>query len=183
MKLSILLIAPIFLFSCKKRESKEHRKYEFSPKIIKRIHTIMTSHEIEGYTHYLTMENYDEGSNNFFVEYADKYRDTCKTDLPIWSITFCTPFNFEPHYDLRDDEPLRVHSIMTIGYQEETLHKEYPNIESVTFYKEGKSIYVQTMTLERMRNGGYYDSIGRYDHKWIKEFDQKFKTQFSDSIK
>lgn len=143
----------------------------------------MNGHEIKGYTHYLTIENYDENSDNFLVDYADKYRDTCKTDLPIWSVTFCEPFNFEPRFDSEDFVQLRQHSIITIGYQEETLHKKFPDIGSVTFYKNGKPIYIQTMTLERMKNSGYYDTNGAYNREWIKEFDRKFKTKFADTTK
>lgn len=143
----------------------------------------MGGHEIKGYSHYLTIDNYEEESDNFLVDYADKYRDTCTTDLPIWSVTFCEPFNFKPHDVSEDFELLRQHSIVTIGYQEETLHKEIPDVGSVTFYKNGKPIYIQIMTLKRMKNSGYYDTNGAYNREWIKEFDRKFETKFADTTK
>ena len=142
----------------------------------------MSGHEIQGYTHYLTITPFEESADNFFVDYADRYRDTCKTDLPIWSITFCNSFDFKPYYDSRDDKPLREHSIVTIGYQEETLYKKFPDIGSVTFYNEGKPVYVQTITLDRMKNAGYYDSTGAYKRDWIKKFDSTFGTHFMDTI-
>lgn len=148
---------------------------------VNRIHIIMGGHEIEGYTHYLTIANYDDNADNFLVDIADKYRDTCTYYLPVWNITFCRPFDFKPHFDSRDDEPLRKHCIVTIGYNEETLHKKYPEISSITFYNNGKTTYVQTMTLDRMKNAGFYDSNGAYKRDWIKQFDAKFKTHFSDT--
>ena len=182
MKLTIIIFLTAFTCSCNTGKTKENNKYEYKPKTIKRIYTRMSGHEIQGYTHYLTITPFEESADNFFVDYADRYRDTCKTDLPIWSITFCNSFDFKPYYDSRDDKPLREHSIVTIGYQEETLYKKFPDIGSVTFYNEGKPVYVQTITLDRMKNAGYYDSTGAYKRDWIKKFDSTFGTHFMDTI-
>jgi hypothetical protein len=178
-----IFLAILIIYSCNPESVKENKKYEYRPKSIQRIYTGTTGHEIQGYTHYLTIEPFDENGDNFFVDYADKYRDTCRTDLPIWGITFCKSFDFKPYYDSRDDEILRRHSIVSIDYSEETLHKKYPDISSVTFYNDGKPIYVQIMTLDRMKNAGYYDSAGAYKRDWIKAFDSTFKTHFSDTGK
>jgi hypothetical protein len=186
MKFLFLFLSAITICSCDNSEDKKADNYAYASQKIKRIFTSAMKHEILGYVHYVTIENYDEGDNsfsNFFMDYADKYIDTCKTDLPVWDITFCKPFDFKPHYDSRDDKPLREHSIVSIGYSEETLYKKYPDISLITFYNNGKLTYVQTMTLERMKNAGYYDTNGAYKREWLKEFDKKFKTNYSDTAK
>jgi hypothetical protein len=183
MKVITILFLGVIIYSCNNKSRTEGKPFEYKPRLIKRIYSRMAAHEIEGYTHYLTIENYEDGFSNFFVDHADAYRDTCKTDLPIWNVRFCEPFDFIPHYDSRDDEPLRKHSIVDISYQEQTLHKKFPEIGSVTFFRNGTPIYIQTMTLERMKNAGYYDSNGGYKREWIKEFDKKFNTHFSDTAK
>jgi len=182
--LVLLVLLVVTMSSCNRPDNTTVQG--FKPKILKTIHTLWQAHEVGGYTHYVTMEGYDENEyDNFFVSYADKYRDTCRTSLPIWGITFCKPFKFIPHDDSQDDGPLRKHSIITIAYTEETLHKEYPSIESITFYKEnGQPVYVHVNPINRKeRDGRYYDSTGAYNREWIKDFDKKFKTHWSDSSK
>jgi hypothetical protein len=179
MKKIIYITVLITLISCsiKNDENKTNSDYVYKPKILKRIYTETMGHEIQGFEHYVTIVNYEKFTDNFIVKYADEYRDTCKTDLPIWNIIFCEPFDFKPFYDSRDGEPLRNHSLISIGYSEETLHHDFPEIESVTFWENGKANYVQIMTLERQKRAGYYDSSGAYNRDWIKEFDKKFKTK------
>src|SRR5215831_1923261 len=144
------------------------------PTTIKRIYVGAGGHEVEEYYHYLIIDPYVEDMDNFFMEFADRYRDTCKTGLPIGDIIFCKPFEFKEHEPSIDDEVLKKHSIVSISYTEETLTRRYPDISSITFYENGHPIYVQTMTLDRMKNAGYFDSTGAYKRAWIKEFDSTF---------
>lgn len=117
------------------------------------------------------------------MEYADKYFNTCKTDVPIWEITFCNPFDFKPDGDARDNNTLNKYAIVSIGYGRETLHKKYPDISSITFWNNGKPIYIQTLTLDRAKDKGYYDSSGKYKADFIKETDKKYHTHFYEAIK
>lgn len=143
----------------------------------------MMGHEIKGYTHYVMVENYNEDDfDNFLVSYADKYRQTCTVDLPIWAITFCRPFDFDENDEENWGESIRENAIVDISYTEETLHKDYPDIGSITFYANGKSTFIQIMTSERAKNAGYYDSSGRYKREWIKEFNKKFTKNSRDTI-
>jgi hypothetical protein len=185
----IFIIVLFFLIGCKAKD--QNLATDYKTKSLKLVYTDGSGiggpsdsgqYEISGYNHYLFIENYDDNAfDNFLIDYADKYIDTCKTNVPIWSIIFCKPFNFEP-----TDDSWRVllnHAIVRIGYGVETLHKKYPEISSITFYNNGKGTYIQTLTHNRARDKGYYDSAGRYKSDFIKEIDKKYRTSFQDAIK
>jgi hypothetical protein len=190
-KVFILIFIVIFAVSC--NNDRGNSKQEHTPLTFKRIDVTGLSHgqhsdkvnfEISGYEHYIAVENFDEDNwDNFWVDYADKYIDTCTTNLPIWAVTFCRPFDYQPHGDSRDLDPLQEHAIVSISYGYETLHKKYPDIVGVEVYNNGKATYIQTQTLNRAKDKGYYDSSGNLKTEFIKEMDEKFHTNFFQTTK
>ena len=178
-KTFFLLFAILINYSCNRDNI--NSKNDYKPLVLKKIDVTKLGEghnsnndnfQISGYEHYLTVENYnDEAWDNFLVDYADKYIDTCRTDLPIWAVTFCRPFNYEPYGDSRDLDVLEKHAIITIGYGKETLLKKYPDISFVEFWNNGKSTYIQTLTLNRMKDKGYVDSLDNYKTDIIKEME------------
>ncbi len=116
-----------------------------------------------GFDHYVFVEGYDDQAwDNPLVESGDKYIDTCKTDLPIWSITFCKPFDFIDYGDSRADDELQDHAIMDITYGLKTSQKKYRDIESITFWYDGKARNVWLLTAGREQEEKRLDSIENY---------------------
>jgi hypothetical protein len=123
---------------------------QYKPLELRRIYTQMRGmNGMNGYTHFVVAENYREDEDNFLVKYADEYLDTCKSQLPVWEIIFCKPFDFSPTYDSQDLEPLFNHALVSIGYLPDTVQRKFPDIESVSFWKNGKRSYIQLNTIER----------------------------------
>ena len=91
-----------------------------------------------GYSHYLMLDQYKESCFNEydFVYFADSYRESAKNDLPIKSIQFLKPFDFVPTGDSEDLAPLRIHSIVQIGYTDSTMDNKIPEIGGISI-KQG----------------------------------------------
>jgi len=116
------------------------------PLVLRRLRTIggaessqsgRYSYYVADFFHYVAIENKEEcGTCLPSVDDADHYRDTCTTDLPVASITFCTPFPFHPR-DSRDIEALNAHALLTVNYARLTLAEDRPEISSVVYYVDG----------------------------------------------
>jgi len=125
---------------------------DYKPLKLKRIYIEMQGrNEMSGFTHFVVTENYRGDGDNFLVKYADEYLDTCKSYLPVWQIIFCKPFDFTPTFDSEDLKPLFSHALIGIGYMPDTIQRKFPDIESVTFWKDGKPTYVQLNTIDRRK--------------------------------
>jgi hypothetical protein len=190
-KALILLTVIIFYFGCHDNKTKSNLAIKplklhriFVDKIEVGPNSNSDSFKIFGFKHYVSVDNYNEDDWNYFiVDCADKYIDTCSINLPIWSITFCKPFNFAPADSSTSLKTLQKHAFVTIGYGYETLHKKFPDISYVQFWNDGKPIHIQTLTVDRAKDKGYYDSAGQYKTDFIKELDKKYHTHFYDSTK
>ncbi len=155
-KEGIILLILVLLSACSNKSSKDSgvfvdtTSFDYKPLKLKRIYTELRGQNgMTGYEHFVTAENYKEDGDNFLVSYADKYIDTCKSKLPIVGITFCKPFEFTPNSDSEDLEPLFSHALISIGYPLDSVQRKFPEIESVTFYKDSKRTYIQLNTIER----------------------------------
>jgi hypothetical protein len=162
MKKEAILLIFALLGACSNKSSPDSEvlvdttSFEYKPLKLKRIYTELRGQNgMSGYEHFVTAENYKAEGDNFLVSYADKYIDTCNSQLPIVGITFCKPFEFTPNYDSQDLEPLFSHALVSIGYPLDSVQRKFPEIESVTFYKDSKRIYIQLNTLERRNRKRY----------------------------
>lgn len=135
-------------FGCKdsQRQTYNSQRHLECPPVLRRIRTIegtessqsgRYSYYVAEFFHYVAIENMDEYDTWLpSVDDADHYRDTCTTDLPVSSVTFCTPFPFQPH-DSRDIVKLNAHALLTVNYARLTLADDRPKISSIVYYVDG----------------------------------------------
>ena len=66
----------------------------------------------------LMLDSYAERcfSDYDFVAMGDHYLATTKSERPVAGITFVEPFDFHPHYDSRDSEPIGEHALASLSY-------------------------------------------------------------------
>jgi hypothetical protein len=114
-----------------------------------------------GYFHTVMLQEYNEACfNNYnFVFIADKYLDSVKSKLPVKAIYFVKPFDFQPTYDSADFEPLNAHSIVGIGYTDNTMHQKVPQIERISIWTNGERKTLEYLEIaERSSRMKYYNS-------------------------
>ena len=116
-------------------------------------------------SHFIILKRYNDfgsGMINNFIGFADSYRDTVKSKLPIRTITICKPFTFYPSGDSRDKGPLDENSLLTIHYSKQTMHKPLADIKAIETWIDGKYFYVDLLPESRLLgNRNYYDSAGK----------------------
>lgn len=153
------------------------------PLVLRRLRTIEgnekhkagpNSYYLAEFSHYVAIENMNEcGTCLPSVDDADHYRDTCTADLPVESVTFCTPFSFHPQ-DSRDIEALNAHALLTVNYSRLTLAEDRPEVSSIDYYVNGSPRSVQLRS--RPKPKGNRDSI-LADLMW--KIDAKYHTNYS----
>jgi hypothetical protein len=166
--------------STKIKNSNDH------PYVLRRIYVFETgqtvktdkvNYHISEFEHFVIIDNFtDQDDYDMLIKDADNYRDTCTFKLPIGSITFCKPFDFIPYGDSRDLDLLKIHSLVTIGYDFTTLANKYPEVAYIDFWNGGKSISIQLTTFQRSKEKGKFDSAGNLKLGWMKDIDRKFHT-------
>ena len=92
-----------------------------------------------GYSHNLMLNKYNDTCFNDldFVYIADKYLDSVKSNLPVKSVRFVKPFDFQPTYDSEDLQPLNDNSIVEIYFTDETMHEKVPQIGRIGIWTNG----------------------------------------------
>ena len=117
--------------------------------------------DVCGYTHTLMLDNYNDElfSRYDFIYLADKYLDSVKTNLPIRSVVFVRPFDFQPVNDSEDDSKIIDHSIAKINYTDETMSFKIPEISSVSIWIDGHEHRLDYMQVSsRQQRMEYYQS-------------------------
>jgi hypothetical protein len=121
--------------------------------------------------HYLILKEYNEEDASRwsdFVQFADNYRDTVQTTLPLSSITICRPYKITTNLaggEGRDE--FNDHLLLTINYSHQTMHAKLADIEGLTIWQKGQPYSVNLLTNQRKKKlGGYFDSTGEYSEKW-----------------
>jgi len=116
------------------------------------------------YYHTLMVENFEDtcfrlGSTYDFIRLADEYLDSVKTDTPVAGITFIRSFDFNPHYDGRDTEPLHEHTILDIDYNEDSWGSKVPEIDGVGYWVNGERKGLDYLQVKIRKQGmSVYDS-------------------------
>jgi hypothetical protein len=138
--------------------------------------------------HYLILKAYNEEdarSWSDFVQFADNYRDTVQTTLPLSSITLCKPYTITTNLSGGEGwQEFRAHFLLTIDYSYQTMHEKLADIEALTFWQNGKPHSVGLLTEQRKKKlNGYFDSNGKYSEKWWDRYkDQMPLDREADSI-
>jgi len=101
------------------------------------------------YVHTLMLNSYSDSCFNEinFVGIADRYLDSVRQQLPISEIVFVRPFDFRPTYDSGDNDPLNDNSIVEISYLQDTIKKELPIVDGVSFWVNGDKKTIDNMDL------------------------------------
>lgn len=144
--------------------------------------------------HYLILKEYNEeygGNWDEFIDFADTYRDTVKTTLPLGSITIVKPYDIRANYPQGQGwQEFSEHFLVSIAYSKQTMHEKLADISSLVIWQRGEPFRINLLTKRRMKKiGGYFDSSGKYSDKWWDryknqrpvdyEFDSALKAQDS----
>jgi len=101
---------------------------------VKRVYSVRVQNlDQVGYDHYVMLKPYNQGMPFDFIKKAGFYLDTCKSETPIWTITFCTSFVFDPTDVSQDIRKLEKHRILTISYDWKIKTDSLRRIRSISF--------------------------------------------------
>lgn len=139
--------------------------------------------------HYLILKEYSEddvSSWDDFIEFADKYRDTVQTTLPLKSITIVKPYKITTNLSGgKGWQEFREHCLLTVNYSYQTMHEKLADIESLIFYQNGEARKVDLLTDQRKKKlTGYFDSNGNYSEKWWDRYKDQVPVDYEiDSVR
>lgn len=176
MKLSYSICLFTLFLSCKNESEDKVRE----PIILQIDHVYRTggsmtegNRHVDMADHYLILKEYSEedaSSWSNFVQFADNYRDTVQTTLPLSSITIVKPYKKHVTSDLYGGEgwlELREHCLLTINYSKQTMHDKLADISSLDIWQNGEPFNIDLMTDKRIKKlDGYFDSSGEFSEKW-----------------
>jgi len=103
------------------------------------------------YVHTLMLKSYSDRCFNEIdlIGIADNYLDSVSQQRPVSGILFVRSFDFQPTFDSGDNEPLSQNSLVEISYSQDTVKRELPIVDRISFWVNGDKKTINNLDLSQ----------------------------------